>query len=297
MMITPQHHPPYHHLKWGIFFVLNGWLLITAMATLSKFATREVPLLTVVFFQNFISGLMTIPWIYLHGIRSLRTERFGLIFLRSIVGLLAFGTLFAAIDLTSLVDAMLLNNAMPILLPFVIWIWKKKRINHKLWPGIAAGFLGIALILKPSAAIVNLGALLALFAAVCGAISLVAIRVLSQTERTHTVIFYYSFISSAFSLLPTLFLWKTPSFLVWTELIAIGLVFAFAQWCFMRAFHHAKAIVLGPFTYSTVIYSALFQWAIWGQVPDLLTWCGIVLICGGGLCTLLFSKEQETQSG
>jgi hypothetical protein len=87
------------------------------------------------FFQNFISWLIIIPWIFLHGIHSLKTQRAGLIFVRSIGGLFAFAFLFMAVQRTSLVDAILLNNAAPLIVPFAVWIWLKIPINHKLWPG------------------------------------------------------------------------------------------------------------------------------------------------------------------
>ena len=102
------------------------------MATISRFATATVPLLTVIFFQNFISWLTIIPWVCVHGIHSLRTQRLGLIFVRSIGGLLAFTLLFMAVQQTSLVDAVLLNNAAPLIVPFAVWIWLKIPINHQL---------------------------------------------------------------------------------------------------------------------------------------------------------------------
>lgn len=285
-------HAPYSSVKWGVFFILLAWLTLTLMATLSKFASQGSSLPMVVFFQNFISWLFVLPWVYRHGFSSLKTERFGLILLRSLAGFIGFFALFAALHFISLVQAMLLNNLAPILIPFVIWIWKRSPINHKLWPGILVGFWGVALILKPGSLHFNLGTLLGFITGVTGAISMVSMRILSYTEKTHSVLFYYFLIGSLFSFPLTLFFWHAPTAIVWVELIGIGVLSAFAQWFFMRAFHHAKASILGPFCYSTVAYSALIQWLVWAQIPDFLTWAGMGLICSGGIWTILYSTRK-----
>lgn len=292
--MSHQNHAPFYHLKLGIIFILTAWLTFTLMATLSRFASTTVPLPTVIFFQNFVSWLIMIPWVFLHGIHSLRTQRFALIFVRSVGGLLAFAFLFMAVQRTSLVDAILLNNTAPLIVPFAVWIWLKIPINHKLWPGIIAGFLGIIFILKPGKEILDLGALYALGAALSLSIVMIAVRLLSYTERHHTVLFYYFLIASVLCLPLSLYNWKALNGIEWLEIIAIGLLSAAGQWCFMRAFHHAKPSQLGPFCYIAVVYSGLIEWALWGKVPDLFAWIGIVLVCAGGIWTIRYGQPKGT---
>ncbi len=260
------------------------------MATLSRIATTTISLGTILFFQNFISWVSILPWVFIHGIGSLRTERFGLILVRGFGGTLAFTFLFLAVQRTTLVDAVLLNNAAPILIPFAVWIWLKIPINHKLWPGIIAGFLGIIFILKPGKEILNPGALYALGAAVCMSIVMIAVRLLSYTEKHHTVLFYYFLIGSTLTLPFMFYSWHHLNGVEWCEIILIGALSSFGQWTFMRAFHHAKPSQLGPFCYMAVVYSGLIEWLLWGKVPDHFAWLGILLVIVGGLWTIRFSQ-------
>ena len=291
--MIPTQHNPHFHLKWGIFFILLAWLAFTVMATLARVASVTIPLPTVIFFQNFISLLMVIPWIWKHGISSLRTQRFGLILVRSLGGLISFSLLFLAVQRTSLVDAVLLNNAAPLIVPFIVWIFLKIPINHKLWPGLIAGFLGIIFILDPGKEILNTGALYALGAAVSLSIVMVSIRLLSYTERHHTVLFYYFLIASAACLPLSLLYWKNLNGEQWLELFVIGILSFFGQWAFMRGFHHAKPSQLGPFCYSAVIYSGLIEWVIWDKVPNLFAWIGIALVCFGGIWAIRASPPTQ----
>jgi drug/metabolite transporter (DMT)-like permease len=121
---------------------------------------------------------------------------------------------------------------------------------------------------------------------------MIAVRRLSYTERHHTVLFYYFFISSALSLPLSLYHWKSLNGLEWLELISVGLLSVFGQWCFMRAFHHAKPSQLGPFCYMAVVYSGLIEWTLWGKVPDIFAWIGIALVCAGGIWTIRYSNPM-----
>lgn len=288
-------HKPHFHLKWGIFFILVAWLAFSVLTTLSRFASASVSLATIVFFQNFISLVLILPWVFRNGMQPLKTERLGLIIFRGFAGLIGFFLLFLAVKSTSLVDAMLLNNTGPLFIPFVVWIWLKIPINHKLWPGIVGGFIGIIFVLHPGAEIINPGAFFALISGFTLSLIMVSVRLLSYTERSHTVLFYYFLIASLAPLPFAIYEWTSPTLIVWIELVCIGLLSMFGQWCFLRAFHHAKPSQLGPFCYSAIIYSALIEWAIWDKVPNLWAWIGIFLICFGGIWTILFSRQPPVQ--
>lgn len=244
----------------------------------------------ILMFQGFIGWILVLPWLYAHGWGTIRTERFGLLFFRSFVGgVIGFGLVFLAVQKISLVNAMLLNSAGPIFVPLVLRIWRKVPINHLLWPGVIGGFIGIALILQPTKSIINPGAFFALAAGIIMSFSIVTNRLLSYTERNHTVMFYYFGITAITCLPVSLYQWVWPSFWDWCGIIAIGILTMAMQWFNFRSYHFAKASVLGPFVYSSVVYSVIIDWAIYGAIPNLIAWIGIALVCAGGIWTILFN--------
>ncbi len=283
----------HRNLRSGIFYMLIAWLLFTLMTLFARFASKTIPLASILFLQNLIGLITLIPWIKKHGWELMRTERFGLLLFRSIASISAIGLSFLAVQKTSLVDTMLLNNASPLWVPFVVLIWLKIPINHSLWTGLIAGFIGIVLILHPGKEFLQVGALFALAAGILQSINMVSIRVLSYTERNHTVMFYYFLICTLISLPFSIYEWVRPDFLAWVEIIAIGLSLALGQWAFVRAFHHGKASELGPFCYSAVVYSVLIEWALYNRVPGLLAWVGIALVCAGGIWAIRFSNPPQ----
>jgi drug/metabolite transporter (DMT)-like permease len=212
---------------------------------------------------------------------------------RAVCGIAGFCFIFLAVQKTSLVNTMLLNNAAPLWIPFVILIWRKTPINHALWPGVLAGFVGVICILRPGSGLFNIGALYALAAGILLSINMVTQRVLSYTERNHTVLFYYFLINILICLPWSLSEWVAPTSEGWIELLGIGVLTALGQWANFRAFHFGKASQLGPFVYSAVIYAILLDWAIYGQVPHWLSWLGIALVCAGGVWTIRASRATN----
>jgi drug/metabolite transporter (DMT)-like permease len=267
----------------GIGYILIAWLLFTVMMIFTRAAAKMASLPTILLFQNLIGVVSVIPWTIRHGIGYVKTERFGLILFRSVVSLMAYWMSFMAVQKISLLDTMLFSNSSPLWIPFVLLLWLKTPLKHVLWPGLVGGFLGIVLILKPGVDVINPGTLFALGAGVLQAVNMISLRQLSHTDRNHTVLFYYFVICSIVCLPLSLLTWNSLSFTVWIDVLIVGILFTLFQWTFVRAFHHAKASLLGPFCYSAVVYSVFIDWSLYGQIPDLLSWIGMGLVCAGGI--------------
>ncbi len=54
-----------------------------------------------------------------------------------------------------------------------------------------------------------------------------------------------------------------------------------------------KAHQLAPFTYSMVIFSGIYEWLIWGKVPDLIAYIGIILIIASGIWIVIISPPAK----
>jgi len=74
----------------------------------------------------------------------------------------------------------LLNNTTPLFIPVITLLWLKIKIDEKIWWGILVGFVGIILILRPSAVgLIKEGDLYGLAAGIFLAIAYVALKILT----------------------------------------------------------------------------------------------------------------------
>jgi drug/metabolite transporter (DMT)-like permease len=181
---------------------------------------------------------------------------------------------------------MLLNQSVPLFLPFVEGVWLKERVPSQAWGPIGAGFLGLLLILKPGTGLFEPAALVGVASALFAAVAQVGIRRLTRTEPTTRIVFYFAVIATVVSGLPLLGTWVTPSPRLWAVLLAMGTVATFGQLCLTRAYAHAPAARVGPFIYAGPVFASLIDWLIWGTLPDLYTAAGALLVVGAGVLAL-----------
>ena len=279
-----------HNLKKGIYFILLAWAFWSVATLLVREISPRVSTWVSLFALNLIGLMLTIPVMMRSGWHDLLTHRIGLLILRALVGLGGFGFLFMATTKISLTNALLLNNSAPLLLPIVLRLWLKIKIDKKLWISMIIGFLGICFILKPNQSIANYGALYGLTAAVCLSLAMVSVRLLSYTEKHHTILFYFFAIDTLLLLPAAIYLWEPVAFHDFAAMITIGVFGFLGHLCFIKAFHYAKASSLGPFNYVVVIYGTIMDAIFLRTFPDMLSIFGAILIIVGGIITIRLIK-------
>lgn len=282
-----QPHPatraPGENAALGGFLIVVAFLSIAVMSALGK-AAQRVPTGTIVFFQNFISLVLFLPWLFRGGVAEVKTSRPGLHILRALTGLLSQVLMFVAVKKMPLMDAVLLANSAPLFIPIITWAWLKEKISGVVWASLLVGFVGVILILKPNAALLsNPIALVATSAAVFSAFALVAVNRLSTTEPTERILFYYFLISSLAAAPFAIAEWRTPTELEWMYLAGIGVFMAVGQLLIILAYRQASAGRIAPYNYSVVVFSGLIGWLVWKNTPDLLSLAGVILVTLGGI--------------
>src|SRR5207244_1284592 len=109
-----------------------------------------------------------------------------------------------------LLDGVLQQNSAPLWVPFVAMIWVRKKLPISVWLGSMVGFVGIVLILKPGAEMLQPGVVLGILSGVSLGVALVAIKRLSYTEPTNRILFYYFLFGTIVTLPFALLQWVMP---------------------------------------------------------------------------------------
>ena len=50
--------------------------------------------------------------------------------------------------------------------------------------------------------------------------------------------------------------------------------------------------LIAPFRYVGLLMALLLGWIVWGDLPDMLAWCGIALLVGAGLQILASQRAR-----
>lgn len=171
----------------------------------------------------------------------------------------------------------------------------KERVNKAQWVAIIIGFMGVLVVARPSTDLFDLtkiATILMLIGGCLDGIVLLFPRKMGKTDSVLTILFYYALFSSIFAFGIVIFEGWTPissEGLMW--LLGIGIFSLLGQACATHAFQFASAGVLSPMIYSLLLWAALFGYLFWGEIPDLYTISGTLIIILSGLYVIYKSSN------
>ncbi len=279
------------NLKRGAALVVASGALFAGMGAIVRVASESLPNEMVVFFRSAMGLAVLMPWVWHLGL-SLRTRYLKFHLVRSLAGLAAMYCFFYAIAHLPLAEATLYNYSTPLWVPFIAFALLREPIPRRLAWDVGIGFVGIALILKPVFGGAGLAALAGIASGVLAALAVVGIRRLIRTEPATRIVFYFSLVCTVVSAVPLAWTWRTPAPWLWALLLLMGVLASAAQLLLTRGYAHAPAAQVGPFIYSTVVFSALLGWLLWGDVFDLFSLLGAGLVCLGGALAIRASGKN-----
>ncbi len=280
------------NIRHAAYFMLLATVFFAAMGALVKYVAATLPNEMVVFFRSAFGLLTLLPWLMRRGAPTLRTKRPLAHVTRSAFGLASMACFFYAIGYMPLGDAVLLNYAAPLFIPFVAWLWLGERISARLFTIIGLGFLGIALILKPRLGLFTPVALIGLVSGIFAAVAMTGARELTRTEPSSRIVFYFTLTCTVVSAAPLPWAWRTPTGHVWWALIGLGVCASLAQLFMTRAYALAPATHSGPFVYATIVFATLLGWVFWNEVPDPWSVLGALIVCFAGVLMIRYGESK-----
>ncbi len=235
-----------------------------------------------------LRGLSSLPFLVLAvlvmgRLRELGPGRFGMHLFR---GLLMCGTLggfIYAVRVLSLADAYAIFLAAPLIVTALSGPILKERVGVGNWVVIIIGLLSVIAMLRPSASsLITLGALGALLSAMSYAAGALALRVLTQTDSTASIVLWTIAIMTVLALAIALPTWQPLRHEHWVLLAGLGLSGALGQSFLTEAFRSAPPPIVAPFEYLALLWGMGIDRVFWGVLPTarVLIGGGVVVACG-----------------
>ncbi len=281
----------------GIFFILGAACCFAGMNLFVRLA-GDLPVMQKVFFRNLIA-MFAAAAVLIKNKESFHAEKGNHIylFLRAFIGLLGVILNFYAIDRMNIADASMLNKLSPFFAVIFSVFLLKEKAKPVEWGFILLAFAGALFVIKPEFGMEAVPALCGTLGGMCAGAAYTFVRLLSKRgERGKLIVFYFS----AFSCLVTgpvmLFQFQPmEGWQIWS-LLGAGCSAAGGQFCITAAYAHAPAKDISVFDYSQVIFAALMGYLFLGQMPDVYSWIGYVIIAGAaiGKWKYIQMKEKNT---
>lgn len=258
-------------------------LCFIAMHTFIKSVRGEVPVGVILWSQYAFQLVLLSLVLARHIPRMVTAPLLGLQIIRAVTLMLAICGFFIAVGLMQLADAITIGFVAPLMITALSVILLKEKVSRGHWIAIVVGFLGVLIVVQPGTGLFNWTALVPLGAAVCVAIYQTLTRPIGQVVDSTTILFNATLIGLVVSSLALPFFWQTPSLESALFLMAAACLGAMAHFCLIKAYQWAPASVVAPFAYIELIYASALGFAVFGDIPDLATISGGVIIAASGL--------------
>jgi len=275
----------------GILFKTASVFIFTIMVTLVKVLSDRLPVGEILFSRNFfalIPVLAMVTWRREWGVAFKTKQPWGHVG-RGMLGVASMFLWFASLSVLPLHDAMAISFSAPLITVALAAIVLGEKVRMYRWSAVGLGLVGILFVLSPHLgaggfdASMTWGAMACLLSAAFMALAMITIRKLTATERTTTIVVYFSIISTVLSLLTLPFGWTMPSAADAVMLVAIGLCGGIGQILLTQAYRCAEASTIAPFDYTTIVWVLLFGVLIFSEIPTIEVFLGSAIVVGAGL--------------
>jgi drug/metabolite transporter (DMT)-like permease len=213
---------------------------------------------------------------------------------RTIFGATGVTLMFAAVAFIPMSDATAISFLNPVFGMILAIPFLGEKVGRWRWLAAGMAFVGALILLRPGPDTFQVAALLALGAALAMGFELVFIKKLADREPALQILLINNAIGCVLMSVAVIAFWAPPTLAQWGVLVALGLLMAGAQTCFINAIARADASFVTPFSYLTLIFAGLYDWAIFAQIPDWISVLGAAIIVSGA--ALLAWREAVNRS-
>ena len=291
----------------GILLALGGGFVMSMNDLAIKFLSNDYALHQIILIRAIISLIIILAVIALsrRSFRQLRTRRWSAHGFRVFIVMFSNVTYFLGLSVMPLADAVATAFIAPVLVTLMSAVILGEVVGPRRWAAVAVGLLGVLVMTRPGAGVIQPAAILVLISAFCYAGSHVMTRKMRDTESAMALNFYvqigFVVVSCAMGLwvgdghlaqngnatLAFLFRpWVWPATADLWAFLGTGMAVGIGGLMMSQAYRTAEAALIAPFEYIGMPMAIFWGAVVFGTWPDQTAWIGIALICGAGLYTL-----------
>ena len=289
----------------GILCVLGAGATFSTSDMLIKTLSGVYPLHQIVLIRAIVA-LLIILGIFMPlegGFKNLRSERWRLHLFRGLCVVVANMAFFVGIAAMPLGEATAIFFVAPLFITALSVPFLGERVGIRRWISVAAGLVGVVVIMRPGTEAFRYAAMAPVLAAFAYAAMQITARKLGVTERASPLAFYvqitFFLVCTASGLVagdgrfaegvdnPTLLFllraWIVPAQSDSAVMIVIGILSAFGAYLISQGYRIAEATTVAPFEYIALPMAIFWGVIIFDEWPDTVAFIGIGLIFSSGL--------------
>ena len=192
---------------------------------------------------------------------------------------------FYAIDRLNISDANMLNKLSPFFAILMSIFILKEKASKKEWLIVAVAFVGALFVIKPGFNMALGPALMGTLGGFGAGVAYTFVRKRGKNGVRGPIIVMFFSTFSTLVCLPFFLMSYQP--MTWKQLLFLlgaGMAATGGQLSITAAYTYAPAKEISVYDYTQVIFAAIWGFCFFGQVPDVISIVGYVIIIGAAVC-------------
>ena len=280
--------------KQGILYIIMAGLFFALMTFFVRMA-GNLPTMQKAFFRNAVAAAAALFLLARseEGFKIKKTSWRDL-FLRSFFGTMGLICNFYAVDRLAIADANILNKLSPFFAIIMSYFILKEKANKTEWLCVVVAFIGALFVVKPSMDMQFVNAMIGMLGGFGAGVAYTFVRKLGKAgERGPVIVMCFS-VFSCIVTAPFLIIGAKPMSLYQIVMLLLaGAAATGGQLSITKAYTKAPAKEISVFDYSQVVFAAVLGLVFLGQIPDIMSIIGYVIIIGSAVFKWNYNLQHE----
>lgn len=276
----------------GIAAMITGMAFLILSDAFSKHLAESHPIGQVICIRQLASLVFVAAFVARgSGFVALRMRNVRMQMLRGLAFVASSFLIVWSLSLLPLPTVTAITFSGPIMIALMSAPMLGERVAPVVWIATLLGFSGMLFIIRPGSTDFTWSLLIPVAAAFASSLRDILARILARTDDSISILFWSSVIV-ALAMLPTaLWGWTRVSLGSWGLFVLAGLVNFCAHLFIIESYRLSRAAVVAPFKYTSLIWSAVLGYIIWGDMPDGWVWVGSAILVASGLWIARAQKQ------
>lgn len=281
----------------GMALMVVAAIAVNVMVVAIRQIKDDVHIFEIGFVRHVFSFLFFLPIFMRSGTAIFVTRRLGMLTLRAVLNVIAMFVYFIGVTLIPMSEVTALGFTTPLFVAVLAVLFLGEKMGPVRLIGLALGFGGALLILRPGVENIAWGSVCILVSSSTWAFALIVIKKLTRTESTLTIAMYASLLQLPLSFIPALFVWTWPDFYQLSMIFLIAICGSTTHLAVAQAFREADTTVVMPVDFTKIIWASLAGYLFFAEIPDILTLIGGAVVFTGVLYIALRERNGKAKVG
>ncbi len=264
----------------AILYMLGAMFGLSAMNVALRMLSSDMHPTQIVVLRHICSIAIVLVWSawVMRGIPRFYSKRMSGHFWRATFGICAMEMWFYSISIMNITLATALSFITPIFSTILAIVFLGEKAGIRRWGAIITGFIGMLIILRPDISGISSAGWIVIGASLLMAGSGVMVKSLTSSESAETIVFYMSLFMLLWSIPVAIPFWQPFTIPQFGMAFIIALCSTVAHLFMARAFVRTELVVLAPFDFTRLIFTAVLAYIFFGEIVDSHTLAGSTVI-------------------